>query len=43
MQRMINCVNCVECKDPIYNRIVNRVFKNNSPIITQLPVTVNNH
>jgi hypothetical protein len=46
MQRIINCVNCVECNNPIYNRIVNRyntwVLKNNSPTIAQLSVTVNN-
>jgi hypothetical protein len=46
MLRIINCVNCVEYNDPIYNRIVNRyntwVFENNSPTITQLSATVNN-
>jgi hypothetical protein len=47
MQRMINCIfNCVECNNPIYNRIVNKyntwALENNSPTIAQLSVTVNN-
>ena len=43
---MINYINCVECNNLIYNRIVNRyntwTLEYNSPTIAQLQVTVNN-